>query len=48
MDYSKIIKELKGLMMQIPTKRLWLLWTLTLTLIVAWRLDAIISAIRWW
>ena len=48
MDYSKIIKELKGLMMQIPTKRIALLVSCAAFLITLWKLDAIITAIRWW
>ena len=39
MNYTNLVKTIKGLIVEVPMKRLWLLWFFALTLIGAWRFD---------
>lgn len=45
MDYSAVVKAVKELLMQVPTTRLVLIWSLVISCILAWQAANIIRAV---
>lgn len=45
MDYSEAIKAVEDIVMQMPTKRLLLVWIIVLTTVLAWKAADILQAV---